>query len=82
MERYTGPTLITYEEWWAWERKRLQAGKMPSYRRIERWCTICKHDVKKKKKKYCPHTDESVCDKVTITCPRKETYANGEGSLY
>lgn len=41
---YTGPTLITYEEWWKWERKRLKAGKVPSKRTFVPHCLYCKQD--------------------------------------
>lgn len=69
MPRYEGPTLLTYEEWWEWESKRLKAGKAPSQRKVKRWCTTCKHDVEEK---YCPHTYESMTDKVTIVYERKD----------
>lgn len=37
-----GPTLLTYEEWWKWESKRLKAGKAPSRRSVTKCCNYCK----------------------------------------
>lgn len=77
--RYTGPTLLTYEEWWAWDRARRQAGKWPSQRRVVRWCTTCAVGIEER---YCPHTFEHVCERVIITYDKKEPYEDGEGPVY
>lgn len=67
MAFYNGPTLITYEEWWAWESKRVKAGKGRSIRKVKRWCTTCQRDVGER---YCSHAYEHVVDKVCITHER------------
>lgn len=74
VERYTGPTLLTYEEWWKWESKRLRDGKGPSKRRIQKYCTSCRHDIP------CTHSREaywqnaavpdSIVDRVVISYER------------
>ena len=45
MERYTGPTLLTYEEWWKWDSARVKAGKGSSRRRIVSHCLLCKKNI-------------------------------------
>lgn len=45
MERYTGPTLLTYEEWWKWDSARVKAGKGSSRRRIVPHCVLCKKNI-------------------------------------
>lgn len=77
MERYTGPTLLTYEEWWKWESKRLRDGKVPSRRVASKHCAVCHKPVSGYYDHYCgPQSTTKQLglnqyDKITISYPRK-----------
>ena len=57
-----GKTMITFEEWWAYEgkRRRERPYSPETSRRVEQWCTEHKGD-------YCNCHCEAIFDKVIIT---------------
>lgn len=87
--RYTGPTLLTYEEWWKWDSQRVRKGKGSSTRKVVPYCCLCHRNIHDSPHQ-CPSREgraledwfTTTCERVMVTTEGRLRYEDGEGPVY